>query len=362
MKKRAGGWKNRIIGEADVAPDQLLANPLNWRIHPKFQQDALRGVLSDVGWVQRIIVNQSTGNIIDGHLRVSLALRHGAKTVPVVYVELSEDEENEILATLDPLGAMAGTDRSKLDELLQVVSSQDEAVIAMLGELSKMTQPPQSESSEAEADDADNLEGQLENPEFPAADSLQIGLFKPKWNKMRTTRFFSLRVWNLRDKKNELERYKAVKKDVLDKDVEKISEEFNQTIKETFQSLPNILVTCTPFWNGSEKNQLKEKIAERLAKKIGGEYKKIFADRFLSGSNHPKNYDERGKITLQEPVASKIIVLVEDLVVSGVTIEESITALAGNFVIPMAWLYENTEKEAMGSGTASSSVSRYYPV
>lgn len=357
MKKSAGGWRNRIIGEADIEPDQLLANPLNWRIHPKFQQDALRGVLNDVGWVQRIIVNQSTGNIIDGHLRVSLALRHGAKTVPVVFVDLTEDEENEILATLDTLSTMAAVDKGQLSELLKVVTSQDEAVVAMLGELSKMSQSPQSESSEAEADEAENLEGQPENPEFPAADSLQIGLFKPKWNKMRTTRFFSLRVWNLRDKKNELERYKAVKKDGLDKDVEKISEEFNQTIKETFQSLPNILVTCTPFWNGSEKNQLKEKIAERLAKKIGGEYKKIFTDRFLSGSNHPKNYDERGKITLQEPVASKIIVLVEDLVVSGVTIEESITALAGNFVIPMAWLYENTEKES-----SASSVSRYYPV
>ena len=42
MKKPSGGWRNRIIGEEDIAPDQLLANPLNWRIHPKFQQDTLR--------------------------------------------------------------------------------------------------------------------------------------------------------------------------------------------------------------------------------------------------------------------------------------------------------------------------------
>ncbi len=253
MKKQSGGWKNRIIGEADVPPDQLLANPLNWRIHPKFQQDALRGVLSDVGWVQRIIVNQSSGNVIDGHLRVSLALRHGAKTVPVIYVDLTDDEENEILATLDPLGAMAATDKGKLDDLLQVVTSQDESVIAMLGELSKMAQGAQSESSEAEANDVDNLDEGADTPEFAAADSLQIGLFKPKWNKMRTTRFFSLRVWNLRDKKNELERYKLVKKEAFDDDAEKISKEFMQALKETFQSLPNILVTCTPFWNGSEK-------------------------------------------------------------------------------------------------------------
>jgi hypothetical protein len=36
-------WRNRIIGSGQEAPDQLLANPANWRIHPKAQQDALAG-------------------------------------------------------------------------------------------------------------------------------------------------------------------------------------------------------------------------------------------------------------------------------------------------------------------------------
>ena len=34
-------WRNRISGSGEEAPDQLLANPANWRIHPKAQQDAL---------------------------------------------------------------------------------------------------------------------------------------------------------------------------------------------------------------------------------------------------------------------------------------------------------------------------------
>lgn len=358
MKKSSGGWKNRIIGEADIAPDQLLANPLNWRIHPKFQQDALRGVLSDVGWVQRIIVNQATGNIIDGHLRVSLALRHGAETVPVLFVDLTEDEENEILATLDPLGAMAGTDKAKLDELLQVVTSQDESVAKMLEELSNLTK--QANVADAEGEETTDSIADDDDPSTPSiADSLKIGLFKPKWNKMRSTRFFSLRVWNLRDKKNELERYKDIKKNVAAKDVEKISEEFSQAIKETFQSFPlltEIIVTSAPIWNGTEKNQLKVAIAERLAVKIGAGYQKLFTDRFLSGSAHPKNHSDRGKISLEQPISSKIIILVEDLVVSGVTIEDSVNALAGNLVIPISWLYENTEKSQELGGN------KYWPV
>jgi hypothetical protein len=36
-------WKSRIVGEGVEAAGQLLANPRNWRIHPKAQQDALAG-------------------------------------------------------------------------------------------------------------------------------------------------------------------------------------------------------------------------------------------------------------------------------------------------------------------------------
>jgi hypothetical protein len=40
----------RQMGIAKVAPDESLANPHNWRIHPQYQQDALRGILDEVGW------------------------------------------------------------------------------------------------------------------------------------------------------------------------------------------------------------------------------------------------------------------------------------------------------------------------
>ena len=34
-------WKNRIDGHGEEAPDQLLANPKNWRLHPAQQQAIL---------------------------------------------------------------------------------------------------------------------------------------------------------------------------------------------------------------------------------------------------------------------------------------------------------------------------------
>ena len=118
-------YENKIIGTGTENPEQLLANPYNWRIHPKTQQDALESLLDDVGWVQNVIVNQRTGHVVDGHLRVAVAISREQVEVPVVYVDLSEDEEKKVLASLDPLGDMAVTDIDKINELLDEVDMND---------------------------------------------------------------------------------------------------------------------------------------------------------------------------------------------------------------------------------------------
>lgn len=130
-------WRNRIVATGEENPDQLLANPKNWRVHPKSQQDAMAGVLDEVGWVQDVIVNRATGMLVDGHLRVSLALRRGESAIPVTYVDLTEAEEALVLATFDPISAMAAADAEMLRNLLHDVSTGDAALQAMIAELAE---------------------------------------------------------------------------------------------------------------------------------------------------------------------------------------------------------------------------------
>ena len=132
-------WRNRIVGQGDEAPDQLLANPSNWRIHPTAQREALAAVLDDVGWVQRVIVNRTTQHVVDGHLRVALALSRDEPTIPVNYVELDEREEALVLAALDPIAAMAATVKDKLRELLEQAQVTDEALRDQLNDVAGMT-------------------------------------------------------------------------------------------------------------------------------------------------------------------------------------------------------------------------------
>lgn len=63
-------WQNRIVGAGTEKASALVANPHNWRLHPKKQQETLATVLAEVGWVQDVIVNRTTGRLVDGHLRV----------------------------------------------------------------------------------------------------------------------------------------------------------------------------------------------------------------------------------------------------------------------------------------------------
>lgn len=130
-------WRNRIVGHGEESPEQLLANPKNWRIHPKSQQDALAGVLREVGWVQEIVVNRRTGFVVDGHLRAAMAIGERQPSVPVKYVDLDEAEEALILATLDPLASLAATDAEQLAALLGEVSTGEAALQQMLSDLAE---------------------------------------------------------------------------------------------------------------------------------------------------------------------------------------------------------------------------------
>ena len=129
--------KNRIIGSGEEQLDNILFNPRNWRIHPLSQQNALKGVLEEVGWVQEVIINKNTGHLVDGHLRCQLAAREGQTTIPVKYVDLTEEEEILVLSTLDPIAAMAATDKQKLDELFADIQSENDNVNTLIKEIAE---------------------------------------------------------------------------------------------------------------------------------------------------------------------------------------------------------------------------------
>jgi ParB-like chromosome segregation protein Spo0J len=157
-KLETSKWRNRITGHGAESPDKLLANPKNWRIHPTAQGEALAGILDEVGWVQSVVVNQRTGFVVDGHLRVALALKSRESAVPVVYVDLSEEDEAKVLASFDAVSQMALADSQALSDLINGIDFGSEALGSFLdslvdqAELAALVDVPAS-PDEGEADD-----------------------------------------------------------------------------------------------------------------------------------------------------------------------------------------------------------------
>jgi DNA modification methylase len=117
------------------SPAELAENPLNWHTHPSTQLTALADVIAEVGWAGACLFNERTGRLIDGHARRKIALDQGCEKVPVLIGDWDADTEAKILATLDPIGAMAATDTAKLEALLREVSTNSEALQKLLDDL-----------------------------------------------------------------------------------------------------------------------------------------------------------------------------------------------------------------------------------
>ena len=127
--------RDRIVELRRVKAADLRLNPHNFRTHPQAQRDALTGLLQEIGYADALIAYDDPAHgltLIDGHLRAETT---PDLEVPVLITDLSAAEATLLLATLDPLAAMAGAHAETLDVLLHEVKTGEAAVQALLADL-----------------------------------------------------------------------------------------------------------------------------------------------------------------------------------------------------------------------------------
>lgn len=126
--------RDRVKELRRVPASELRPNPKNWRTHPTEQADALKGLLAEVGFAGAALAYElpdGSLQLIDGHLRAEAV---PGQPIPVLVLDVTEAEADKLLATFDPIGAMAGADAAKLDDLLRGVQTGNEAVAALIDE------------------------------------------------------------------------------------------------------------------------------------------------------------------------------------------------------------------------------------
>ncbi len=129
--------RDRIRELRRVPASELRPNPKNWRTHPQAQADALRGVLAEVGIADAVLARELEDGslmLLDGHLRVETM---GDQILPVLVLDVNEAEGDKVLATLDPLAAMAESDAAKLDAILRDVDTGSPELQQMLADLAE---------------------------------------------------------------------------------------------------------------------------------------------------------------------------------------------------------------------------------
>lgn len=133
-------WADTYVRREMVNPKDLVAHPLNARRHPAEQVDVLEGSLDELGWIDDITVNETTGRMIDGHARVELAIARGEPLVPVTYRRMTSADEHKALLIKDPIAALAATDTDAVRKLIEYVDTENEAIQAMLKQMTE--EPP----------------------------------------------------------------------------------------------------------------------------------------------------------------------------------------------------------------------------
>ncbi|MEX2309651.1 MAG: hypothetical protein WD738_18915 [Pirellulales bacterium] len=132
--------RDRIKELRRVRAADLRPNPRNWRIHPPEQQDALRGVLAEVGYADALLAREladGTLMLVDGHLRAETT---PDSIVPVLVLDVDEAEADKILLTHDPLAGMATASEEHLRALLAEVQTENAAVRGLFDSLAKNRQ------------------------------------------------------------------------------------------------------------------------------------------------------------------------------------------------------------------------------
>ncbi|GIW83085.1 MAG: hypothetical protein KatS3mg105_4892 [Gemmatales bacterium] len=121
-------YRNRIVGHCRMRAGDLIPHEWNWRRHPRRQRQVLRDLLREVGLARSLLAYRRPDGklqLIDGHLRRDL---DPDLVVDVEILDVTEEEANKLLLSLDSLAALAETDSAAAEQLRQLTATQSQAL------------------------------------------------------------------------------------------------------------------------------------------------------------------------------------------------------------------------------------------
>ncbi|MGB7734647.1 MAG: hypothetical protein WBL72_13170 [Thermoguttaceae bacterium] len=130
-----GHFRDRIKELRRVRAGDLRPCPWNWRDHPPEQREALEAILAEIGFAGAGLARElddGSLELIDGHMRAELDLD---QEMPVLILDVTEEEAKKILATHDPLGAMSTDNVEARRRLLEEIDAEEASLRKMIADM-----------------------------------------------------------------------------------------------------------------------------------------------------------------------------------------------------------------------------------
>ena len=117
-----------------INSSDLKANPNNWRRHPENQKEGMKALLDSIGYAGVLLAYEKDDELvlIDGHLRQEIS---PDEEVPVVILDVNEQEANTILATYDPISMLADYDSGSLNSLINSLDNSHDDLSVLIEDI-----------------------------------------------------------------------------------------------------------------------------------------------------------------------------------------------------------------------------------
>lgn len=149
------------------------------------------------------------------------------------------------------------------------------------------------------------------------------------------------RAWRRDTKREDVNALRLAKTTVDREVVAGAADDVAGALRALFGAVPwTAVVTTTPVGHSRRPDSFAVRLGIEVANRVGCRFAKIFADRFVSGSSHPKEFDRLPPIAAAAPVRRSMHIVVDDVATSGWHMEEALGYIraAGAPALGAAWI------------------------
>jgi ParB-like chromosome segregation protein Spo0J len=118
-------YKRKVVIDQEyevVAVDQLLEHPQNPR---RGVEEAISESITENGWYGAVIAQKSTGCILAGNHRFRVAVKRGAKEIPVIWRDVDDETATRIMLADNKTADLGTYDEETLTTLLEGLETLD---------------------------------------------------------------------------------------------------------------------------------------------------------------------------------------------------------------------------------------------